>query len=292
MRSYMHHLGDWSSHTDGLSLIEYAIYHKLVAVYYVNERALPGSIELLIRAVHAYTRLERLAVHSVVAQFFTLEADGLFHQKRCDEELVRHAQFVNSQKAKIAKRWEGHNGKKALAESQLLMDSARRQLLPKQAPSLQARQLLQETEQLTLTPRSPAQLGTESSDTNGNTDGIPAELPGLYRPIAYKNKEKTQTPVIGETGETARRAAGVCLEKGFKVDPGNPRLLALVADGATPAHFAEAAGIAAAAGKPFAFLAGIVANQLSDALRMPREATQTGSGSPNYPMLPRWHDPH
>jgi len=277
VHSYVHHLGDWAAHTASLSWLESAAYHKLIEAYYIAERPLPGNVIELCRIIGALSWHQREAVSNVLSRYFTLEADGCFHQKRCDEELARHFKFRDSQKAKINKRWESHNAAKAIKETTKKATAH----IVKNMESISNYRL---TESLTNGSRALVQPDAVETDTNGMERKIPPELP-----IPYSgNRYKEQTSV---TGETARRAAGVCREKGFEVKADEPRLVALVTDGATAGMFAEAASIAQAAGKPWGYVAGIVQNRLADALRMPHQATKSSAG-PNYPPLPRWNDPH
>jgi uncharacterized protein YdaU (DUF1376 family) len=277
MRSYQHHLGDWAAHTAALPWMEKAAYHLMIQAYYLTERPLPGNLNLLYRLLPAVTTREREAVRNVLQQFFTLESDGNYHQKRCDEELRQHGKFREGQKAKIEKRWEGRKTEKAIENSKAILGQF-----------TNGQQFNSGRSKQELVDNFPGTHGDDMRLTK-DTAGIPAELPPVIpNRIPYSSNSYEQTPV---NAKTCAAAAGVCREKGFEVKAGNAQLAALIGDGATANDFAAAAALAAGQGKPWAFVVGIVRNRLSDATRMAQEGPKSAPGSPNYPMLPRWHDP-
>jgi uncharacterized protein YdaU (DUF1376 family) len=87
MNFYQHHLGDWAAATAHLTLIEDAVYSRMIRRYYISESPLPVDHVEVCRLVGARTKAERKAVDSVLAEFFVLEADG-YHQSRCDSEIA------------------------------------------------------------------------------------------------------------------------------------------------------------------------------------------------------------
>lgn len=276
MRFYQHNLGDWAAHTQYLDWMELAAYHKLIEVYYLSEQALPGDLFAIYRIISAITKQEREATRNVLNKFFTREVDGLWHQKRCDEEIERQLKVSDLQRKKINKRWQDRPiDANRITEGSGLLDCV------KKGVHASIDRVIQDHP-----PRPIATVNGHQSAYRGNTPVIPPVIPPMNHELIQNN-----TPAFVAINSRAREAAEECVSRGIEVQPQEPRLLALLADGATPADFAAAAPIATAAGRGWAYCAGIVANRLSDAARMPREGTKTGSGSPNYPMLPRWDDP-
>src|ERR1019366_654858 len=51
-------------------------------------RALPGDLPTLQRVALAFTQEGRADVDLILKEFFTLEDDGFFHNKRADEEIA------------------------------------------------------------------------------------------------------------------------------------------------------------------------------------------------------------
>lgn len=85
MDYYRRYVGDYLSKTQDLSLAEDGAYNRLLDCYYAKEQALnPGKVYEIARASR---QADRAAVDSVIAEHFTLEADGLLHNARADEEL-------------------------------------------------------------------------------------------------------------------------------------------------------------------------------------------------------------
>lgn len=86
MNYYEHHIGDYAEATGHLSLVEDAIYSRLLRRYYASEAPLPADKRKLARLVGAKSKDEIAALDLVLEDFFTLQDDG-YHNKRCDEEI-------------------------------------------------------------------------------------------------------------------------------------------------------------------------------------------------------------
>lgn len=80
-------------------------------------------------------------------------------------------------------------------------------------------------------------------------------------------------------GMPASQAAKVCLvvkaEGIGSVNPGHPKLVELLSDGAEVADFIAASKVAVGAGKGFAYMLGVVKGIREDAKRAPKQAPQT-----------------
>lgn len=88
MNYYEHHIGDFDSATAHLSLLEDAVYRRLICLYYRTEAPIPADVKQACRLVRASTKQERDTVASVLGEFFQLEEDG-WHNGRCDQEIER-----------------------------------------------------------------------------------------------------------------------------------------------------------------------------------------------------------
>lgn len=108
MHYYEHHIGDYAAATAHLSLVEDAIYSRMLRRYYLTEAPLPVSVETVARLIGA--RDDEAIVKTVLLEFFTLADDG-WHQKRCDED-IEHFR-VKAQKARESAqaRWNAANVK-------------------------------------------------------------------------------------------------------------------------------------------------------------------------------------
>jgi uncharacterized protein YdaU (DUF1376 family) len=82
---YKHHIGDYAAATAHLSLIEDAIYSRMLRRYYLQEGPLPVPVEQVARLVGA--RGEEETVKALLLEFFVLADDG-WHNKRADEEIA------------------------------------------------------------------------------------------------------------------------------------------------------------------------------------------------------------
>jgi uncharacterized protein YdaU (DUF1376 family) len=89
VRHFPHHIGDYAAATAHLSFVEDAAYHRLLRLYYRDEKPLPADVAACQRLVGARAEEERAAVEVVLREFFKLDGDG-WHQTRADAELVAY----------------------------------------------------------------------------------------------------------------------------------------------------------------------------------------------------------
>ena len=87
MHYYKFEIATWHLHTSHLSLIEEAVYFRLINFYYDTETPIPVETQSVIRRL----RLTEYAdiVASVLAEFFVLHDDG-WHQKHCDQKIIEY----------------------------------------------------------------------------------------------------------------------------------------------------------------------------------------------------------
>jgi uncharacterized protein YdaU (DUF1376 family) len=115
MNYYEHHIGDYAAATAHLSLVEDAIYSRMLRRYYLTEAPLPVGKESVARLVGARTPEELAAVDAVLFEFFTLADDG-WHQKRCDADIAKyHERMAGSddRRASEAERQRRHRERRA-----------------------------------------------------------------------------------------------------------------------------------------------------------------------------------
>jgi uncharacterized protein YdaU (DUF1376 family) len=86
---YEHHIGDYAAATAHLSLVEDAVYSRMLRRYYMQEGPLPGDWRQVARLVGARTDEELEAVRAVLCEFFTMADDG-YRQKRADEVIAAY----------------------------------------------------------------------------------------------------------------------------------------------------------------------------------------------------------
>lgn len=98
MNYYSHNIGDYAQATMHLSLVEDAIYSRLLRRYYAEEAPIVDDLQQVCRWVGARTEEEREAVTQVLKEFFTL-ADGHWHNKRADVEIAAYHVKADTAKA-------------------------------------------------------------------------------------------------------------------------------------------------------------------------------------------------
>ncbi len=87
MNYYERHLGDYAKDTAHLTMIEHGAYGLLLDRYYGTEAGIPA--DQVHRIARARTREEKHAVDVVLAEFFQLAADGIWINKRAEEEIAK-----------------------------------------------------------------------------------------------------------------------------------------------------------------------------------------------------------
>lgn len=215
---YEHHIGDYAAATAHLSLIEDAIYSRMLRRYYLQEVPLPADVSQVARLVGARGADEVEAVRVVLGEFFVLADDG-WHNKRADQEIARYQEKCGKAAKSAAARWGDkkpptakppHSGRNANALPTHTEGNAH------QAPDTKHQDA----------------LGKSSGDGNLEVSAQPADRP-------------TVTP--GAQACIAMRAAGIPAER---LNPQHAELLAALEAGATPEEFGATAAELIASGKP------------------------------------------
>jgi uncharacterized protein YdaU (DUF1376 family) len=101
MNYYEHHIGDYDANTAHLSWAEDMAYTRLIRWYYRKERPIPADLSEACRQIRAVSREQKLAVESVLKEFFELRETG-WHKDRCDELLAAYHAGEPEREAKKA----------------------------------------------------------------------------------------------------------------------------------------------------------------------------------------------
>jgi uncharacterized protein YdaU (DUF1376 family) len=136
MNYYEHHLGDYARDASHLSMLREGAYRRLLDVYYGRERPLPPDPDDYHDLARCVSKAERDAVDYVLRKFFDLREDG-WHQKRCDEEIIRFRAKSEAAKASANARWS-HNGRNANASANGMRPHSEGNALQSPVSSLQS----------------------------------------------------------------------------------------------------------------------------------------------------------
>jgi len=92
------HIGDYTSDTVGLTILEDGVYFRLLRAYYKAEGPLSPE-SLFLHCGGRLTVVEKRAVNRIVEFFFPIGEDGLHHNNRADQEIesYRRKTVVNSE---------------------------------------------------------------------------------------------------------------------------------------------------------------------------------------------------
>ena len=138
MHYYQFNIGDFSLHTNHLTLEEEAVYRRLLDFYYDTELPIPIETQPVIRRLRL--GLKSAIVDVILQEFFVKEADG-WHNSRADSEIA--AYHAKADAARL-------NGKKGgrprnigfKTQSVILANPDLTQQKPKQEPLTKKQELL------------------------------------------------------------------------------------------------------------------------------------------------------
>jgi len=89
MNYYEHHLGDYDADTAHLSWLEDMAYTRLMRLYYRKEAPIPADLAQACRLVRADTEEQRIAVCTVLEEFFERTTVGWIN-RRCEREIAAY----------------------------------------------------------------------------------------------------------------------------------------------------------------------------------------------------------
>lgn len=123
MHYYPRRLGDYSTATTHLSMLEHGAYTKLLDYYYSTEKPIP--VDRCERIAGAYETHEREAVRSVLEQFFRLSDQGWVNAK-ADKVIAEFRSKSLKAKESAERRWkrtESDGNANACANAMLTQNS-------------------------------------------------------------------------------------------------------------------------------------------------------------------------
>lgn len=100
MNFYPFHIGDYISHTTHLTDAEDLAYRRMIDLYYLTEQPFEDS-----GVVARRVKSKLSVVENILHEFFVLEEDGLWHNKRADEEINKFKAMRDGGRRGAAKRW-------------------------------------------------------------------------------------------------------------------------------------------------------------------------------------------
>lgn len=115
MNYYPFHIGDYASATRHLSWDEDMAYRRLIDAYYIREAPLPSDMRQVYRLVCASTEAQRIAVDTVLSEFFMQTPEGWWNG-RCEAEI--EAYRIKSEKASKSAQARWRNAKAMPTDSE------------------------------------------------------------------------------------------------------------------------------------------------------------------------------
>jgi uncharacterized protein YdaU (DUF1376 family) len=245
MNYYKRHIGDYAAATRHLSMLEHGAYTMLLDTYYTTEQPLPVDVKAAARKAGARSKDEVAAVEVVLAEFFTLQADG-WHSARCDVEIAAYQSKAESN------RVVGTRGGR-----------------PKKPPKNNHDGFVLETHMVSENDDSrnhPGTLTTNHKPLTINQGAFVEHQQGGPDGPAHADFENGNAGDSGTDNREAQAVAEAMRAAGLAdVSATNPKLRALLAAGLTPAELLAAAAYAVGSGKGFAYAMARAEGQRRDA---------------------------
>jgi uncharacterized protein YdaU (DUF1376 family) len=275
---YEHHINDYDEATAHLTAVEDGIYSRMIRKYFAKEQPLTGDVPALQRLMRARNDEEKQAVVDILAEFFTLEEDGCYHQKTCDEVL---ATYVSGAPDRVQKK-ANENTRLHLHRLQRrrlfqVLNSAG-QHAPWNIGIEELRRRVAEIEG----PETGDDIGKPaiSATRSATAPATPATATQYPLPTTQHIREEGASAREGEnpdpSGTTYGAAAKALRSAGIEASPGHQRLRMLVDAGVTIEEFLAHVPNAKDKRNPFAYLLGAVEG---DRLQAQQAATQIQHGA-------------
>jgi uncharacterized protein YdaU (DUF1376 family) len=112
---YPFHVGDYIRATAHLDMIEDCVYRRLIDLYMETELPIPNETQQVIRRLRLGS--SGLILESILAEFFTLEADNCWHNSRCDAEIREYKRLAETS------RINGRLGGRPKKTQQVILDN-------------------------------------------------------------------------------------------------------------------------------------------------------------------------
>lgn len=112
MNYYQHHIGDFIRDTSRLSDSQCMAYMRMLWIYYETEQPLENDADAVAFKIGANAS----DVHQILKHFFFLH-DGLWHQSRCDAEILAFQAKSDKAKKSADARWKSANAMRTHSDS-------------------------------------------------------------------------------------------------------------------------------------------------------------------------------
>lgn len=254
--------GDYLKATGRLTLTEHGAYLRLLMEYYATEEPLPADYDELYVIASAIKPADRAAVKKVADRFFPVGQDGLRHNDRADEEVVK------AQKRMSISRQNGAKGGRPRKPAGNPDGN------PAGNPPGIPAGTLQETcsGEALHTPHAIQKLSPDSPTLPTRDARTPADEPDLVGQFEGHENPKPAAPNPATPLAIALNGAG------FRCTAMNPDLVAYAQAGGTAEHLTAVAAHPDCAGKSATYVVRFARRELTD---QAKPITPTARAGPN-----------
>lgn len=212
MNYYEHHIGDYAAATSHLTLVEDAIYSRLLRRYYVEEAPLPTDVAKVARMAGARSDDEVASTKAILEEFFFLMEDG-WHNKRADAEIAHVREKKGKAAASANERWERERARVALEkhtdeirDAELMRTHSER--TAHQSP-VTSHQSPKEDQEIFVLSDKPTRTTKPDIPYQEILDCFGALLPGLAQPRVLNGKRKRLIKSVWDSLPEAHRKVGL-----------------------------------------------------------------------------------
>lgn len=273
MLFYMHFIADFIAKTNHLNPVQECLYRRLIDWSYLHECPLPAKWDRLEAITRCHADEHKKELRFVIEEFFVRQDDG-YHQRRIDEELLRYANGSGN-----AQRQKKYRERRASIYRALRNAG----VTPPYNASMEELRTLAISNRVDIPEISSVTAPTITNDVTVTVTGTAI----VQIPESKKERENAREEEIPPPAITPTRAGQAC--KAMKrhglsdVNPGDPRLHALLAAGVTDEELAIAAAEAVARRKAWPYALAIVKSRREEAesLRHLPPPARPGNGPPS-----------
>lgn len=256
------HLGDMAKATAHLSILEDGCLQRLLRRYYDEEAPLPADVRTVQRLIGARSKEEREATLLILDEHFELLDDG-WHNARCDAEIAAfRAKQADRQDARESAKTRQRRARERRKE--LFAQLKSHGLVPPWTTVTADLEAM--LSRVTGASGHGVVTATQTPDTNLQSPGSKEEGSRVASPAIAREPETDPVEANGHEPTKAGKITRAMRAKGLaSCNPGDPRLLELIAQGATLAEFEGAAEEAVARKKGFAYALAMLEGRRKEA---------------------------
>lgn len=230
MNHYPHHLGDYAKDTVGLTQGEHGAYVLLIFAAYSAESGIdPEEVYAITKAA---APAERKSTERVLKKYWHVAEDGLYHQRRIDEEIAAYQ--VKAERNRLVGK-SGGRPRTNPEETQMVIKQK-----PKSEPKAEPRPNPQETlasnQEPIQTPVNsafPVARSTPDSASTFAAAALQKLQPPKPEPPGAEPITLAEARIDSDDATPAGTLSAICIANGIRINPFHPLVVEWAREGVT-----------------------------------------------------------